>query len=301
MKRIANRWLVAVSAALAGLLAVASGAAAKATSNAYTVTNLVSDQPGQAPHVDPNLVNAWGLVAGPATPWWVADNGTDVSTIYDGDGNPRSLVVQVEGAPTGMVFNGGPNFIVMDGPFSGPSVFMWATESGTILGWNPNVPPPPPSTQSFVVLDRSGVGAIYKGLAIASTDGGDFIYATDFHNARVDMFDGEFNLVTPPGAFVDPGIPHGFAPFGIQNIGGQIFVSYAKQDADAEDEVAGQGLGFVDVFDTAGNFLHRVATRGPLNAPWGLAMAPADFGGFSDLDRRPVGTPVRQRRGGRPD
>src|SRR5439155_20597719 len=124
---IANRGLVAVSAALAGLLAVASGAAAKATGNAYVVTNLVSDQPGQAPHIDPNLVNAWGLVAGPATPWWVADNGTDVSTLYNGDGTPRSLVVQVEGAPTGIVFNGGPNFIVRDGPFAGPSVFMWAT------------------------------------------------------------------------------------------------------------------------------------------------------------------------------
>jgi len=280
VNRIANRWLVAVSAALAGLLAVASGAAAKATGNAYTVTNLVSDQPGQAPHIDPNLVNSWGLVSGPATPWWVADNGTDVSTLYNGDGTPRSLVVQVAGAPTGIVFNGGPNFIVSDGMGdSGPSVFMWATESGTIRGWNPNVPPPHPSTQSFVVVDRSGVGAIYKGLAIDSTNS--FIYATDFHNARIDMFDGSFNLVTPPGAFVDPGIPAGFAPFGIQKIGGQLFVTYAKQDADKKDDVHGVGLGFVDRFDTSGNFLGRVATRGLLNAPWGLAMAPADFGGFS--------------------
>src|SRR5439155_6409990 len=124
-------------------------------------------------------------------------------------------------------------------------------------------------------------GAIYKGLAIASTNSGDFIYATDFHTARVDMFDGNFNLVTPPRAFHDPDIPPRFAPFGIQNIGGVLFVTYAKQDRDREDDVAGRGLGFVDVFDTNGKLLHRVAGRGPLNAPWGLAMAPAGFGRYS--------------------
>jgi len=142
------------------------------------------------------------------------------------------------------------------------------------------VPPPPFSTQSFLVADRSDEGAIYKGLAIASTPDGDFLYASDFHNARVDMFDGDFNLVNTPGAFVDPKLPAGFAPFGIQNIGGQIIVSYARQDADAEDEVAGQGLGFVDAFDPSGAFLGRVVSRGQLNAPWGLALAPAGFGRF---------------------
>jgi uncharacterized protein (TIGR03118 family) len=251
-----------------------------APGNRYEVTNLVSDVPGLAEHLDLNLVNAWGLVAGPTSPWWVADNGTDVSTLYTGTGDTVPLVVSVAGAPTGIVFNGGAQFVVSDGTFFGPSVFMWATEDGTIRGWNPNVPPPPPSTQSFVVVDRSGVGAIYKGLAIASTSSGDFLYAADFHNARVDVFDGEFNLVARPGAFVDPELPSGFGPFGIQNIGGRIFVSYAKQDADAEDEVAGQGLGFVDMFDTSGGFLGRVATRGQLNAPWGLALAPSSFGPF---------------------
>jgi len=258
-----------------------TGSATSAQRNVYTVTNLVSDQPGQALHQDPNLVNAWGLVSGPTSPWWVADNGTNVSTLYDGDGNPIPLVVSVDGGPTGTVFNGGPNFVVHDGPFSGPSIFMFATEDGTIRGWNPNVPPPAPSTQSFVVVDHSGMGAVYKGLAIASNQSGDFLYAADFHNTRVDMFDGNFNQVTPPGAFTDPKLPAGYGPFGIRALGNRIFVAYAKQDADRHDDVPGQGLGFVDAFDTTGNFLGRVATRGQLNAPWGLAIAPANFGRFS--------------------
>jgi uncharacterized protein (TIGR03118 family) len=262
------------------LMLVVPGSARAAQRNAYTVRNLVSDQQGVATHTDPNLVNAWGLVAGPSTPWWVADNGTDVSTLYTGDGSPVSLVVDVPGAPTGAVFNGGSHFVVSDGTDSGPALFIFATESGTIRGWNPAVPPPPFSTQTFVVVDRSSVDAIYKGLTIASTTSGDFLYATDFHNARVDMFDGDFNLVTPSGAFDDPRIPPGFGPFGIQNIDGTLFVTYAKQDADAEDDVAGQGLGFVDMFTTNGDFLGRVATRGQLNAPWGLAVAPASFGRF---------------------
>jgi uncharacterized protein (TIGR03118 family) len=254
--------------------------ASAAPRNAYTVTNLVSDVPGLAPNLDPNLINAWGLVAGPTSPWWVADNEPSVSTLYTGDGTPLPLIVLVAGNPTGTVFNGGPNFVVTNGSDSGPAVFMFATESGTILGWNPAVPPPPFSTQAFVVADRSGVGAKYKGLAIASTPGGDFIYATDFHNARVDVFDGAFNLVTTPGAFVDPKLPSGFAPFGIREIGGVLFVTYAKQDADHQDDVGGQGHGFVDMFDTGGAFLGRVATRGQLNSPWGLALAPAGFGRF---------------------
>jgi uncharacterized protein (TIGR03118 family) len=260
--------------------AAGPSAASGAQTNSYTVTNLVSDVPGLGANLDPNLINAWGLVAGPSSPWWVADNETSVSTLYTGDGTPLSLIVLVAGNPTGAVFNGGPGFIVTDGTNSGPSVFMFATESGTILGWNPSVPPPPFSTQAFVVADRSGVGAKYKGLAIASTPDGDFIYATDFHNARVDVFDSDFNLVSAPGAFVDPKLPAGFAPFGIREIGGAVFVTYAKQDADQEDDVAGQGLGFVDMFDTGGGFLGRVATRGQLNSPWGLALAPESFGRF---------------------
>jgi uncharacterized protein (TIGR03118 family) len=280
MLRKHPKWLIAAPLALALLMASAvAGNAAGA--NIYKVTNLVSDQPGEASHLDPNLVNAWGLAASPTSPWWVADNGTDVSTLYNGNtGDPVPLVVQVEGAPTGLVFNGGGSFVVSDGMNSGPSRFMFDTESGTIRGWNPGVPPPPPSMQSFIVADRSDVEAIYKGLAIATSGTGGFLYAADFHNARVDVFDGKFNLVTPPGAFEDPDIPSGYAPFGIQNIGGRIFVTYAQQDEDGEDDVPCPGCGFVDVFDRTGHLLHRVATRGTLNAPWGLALAPASFGRF---------------------
>ena len=246
----------------------------------YRLKNLVSDVPGRATHTDPNLVNAWGLVAGPSTPWWVSDNGTDVSTIYGRHGEIMPLVVQVAGAPTGIVFNGGSNFVISDGTNSGPAIFIFATEAGTIRGWNPSVPPPPPSTQTFVGADRSGVGALYKGLATATTKKGDFLYATDFHNSRVDMFDGKFKLVTPKHAFVDPRIPGGYAPFGIQNIHGAIVVTYAKQDADKKDDVPGPGRGFVDAFSTTGRFLGRIASRGHLNAPWGLAVAPDSFGRF---------------------
>jgi uncharacterized protein (TIGR03118 family) len=237
-----------------------------AEDNSYMVHNLVSDTAGTADHTDPNLVNGWGLTASATSPWWVADNGTDVSTIYRADGTIVSLVVQVPGRPTGAVFWSS----------TARAVFVFATEAGTIRGWHPSQ-----GNQTVVLADRSPQGAIYKGLAIASTTGGDRFYAADFHNARVDVFDGSFTLVTNTGAFVDPRLPAGYAPFGIQNIGGRIFVTYAKQDEDAEDEVAGQGRGFVDAYDLTGNLLARVAQHGQLNAPWGLALAPANFGRFS--------------------
>jgi uncharacterized protein (TIGR03118 family) len=258
-----------------------AGASARGDSNSYRVAKLVADESGEARHQDPNLVNAWGLAAGPMTPWWVADADADVSTIYSHSGEAVPLVVGVDGGPTGLVFNGGTGFVVSDGADSGPSVFMFATESGTIRGWNPAVPSPAFSDQTFVVVDRSGEGANYKGLAIASTYAGDRLYATDFHNARVDVFDGNFDPVERPGAFHDPGIPDGYAPFGIQNIHGVLVVTYAQQDADAEDEVTGRGLGFVDAYSRRGDLLARIVSHGPLNAPWGLALAPDDFGRFS--------------------
>jgi uncharacterized protein (TIGR03118 family) len=269
---------IAVMAVVATVLAawVMPGATRAAGPNTYLVHNLVSDVPGLADREDPHLVNAWGLTSLPTSPWWVADNGTDVSTIYQADGTPASLVVEVPNAPTGAASNSGPNFVVAEGGASGPARFLFVTEEGKLLGWNPTVA----LNHAVVAVDRSGVGAIYKGLAIASTGTGDFLYAADFHNARVDVFDGTFHLVSIPGAFIDPRLPRGFAPFGIANIAGRILVAYAKQDAEEEDEVAGQGLGFVDAFSTSGAFLGRVATRGQLNAPWGLALAPADFGAF---------------------
>lgn len=270
-------------AALVSVLVIQLGAAEPG--NSYLVKFLVSDGSIQAAHTDALLINAWGITAGPTTPWWVADNGTDKSTLYTAAGVASSLIVNVSGAPTGTVFNGGTGFAVTDGTASGPSRFLFATEDGTIRGWNPGVPPPPPSTQSFVVVPNSSApahGAIYKGLAVAQTESGDFLYAADFHNNHVDVFDSTFHPVTKAGAFVDPHLPAGYAPFGIQNINNRILVSYAKQDQDAEDEIAGEGFGFISAFDTDGTFLVRVASGGALNAPWGMAMAPAaGFGRFS--------------------
>jgi len=244
-----------------------------AEDNAYTVTPLVSDQLGAAPVHDTNLVNAWGLAASATSPWWVANNGTSTSTLYNGNtGQPVPLVVSVgvDSGPTGVVFNGGSGFVVTSGSSSAPARFIFDSEDGLIRGWNPAVDP----TNAVVAPATADPDAIYKGLAIA----GGMLYASDFHNGVVDVFDGSWNLVNQ---FTDPGLPSGYAPFGIQAIGSRIFVSFAKQDADAEDEIAGQGLGFVDAFDTAGNLVARVAQHGQLNAPWGLALAPANFGRFS--------------------
>jgi uncharacterized protein (TIGR03118 family) len=255
--------------------AAAASPLSAAVGNSYTVTPLVSDVQGAAPHFDPLLKNAWGLTAGPTTPWWVADNATDVSTLYTADGTPfppppaQRLVVAVDGGPTGAVFNPTGSF-----PVGGsPARFLFVSEDGKIRGWNGG-----PAAQ--VVVDNSGHDAIYKGLAVATSPSGPRLYATDFHNAGVDVFDGSFAPVTTPGAFIDPAIPTGFAPFGIQAVGNRIFVSYAKQDENAEDDVAGQALGFVDAYGTDGTLLARVAQHGQLNAPWGLALAPASFGRF---------------------
>jgi uncharacterized protein (TIGR03118 family) len=252
-----------------------------AAENSYTVHNLVSDGTIPADHTDPRLVNAWGVSRSPTGPWWVADNGTGYSTIYDGNGNINSLFVLVPGAPTGTVYNGGIGFVITDGTNSGPALFLFDSEDGTVSGWSPAVPPPPPSHQAFVAVDNSAAGAIYKGLAIASTPAGDRLYAADFHNARIDVFDASFQPVVNPGAFVDPGIPAGFAPFNVQNLNGMIFVAYAMQDEAGEDEIAGPGLGFVSVFDTSGKYLSRIASKGALNAPWGMTIAPQGFGAFS--------------------
>jgi uncharacterized protein (TIGR03118 family) len=249
--------------------------ASAAGTNSYTVTNLVSDEAGAASHMDTSLVNAWGLTATPTSPWWVSDNGTNESTVYRADGSKVTLTVQVPSAPTGAVANTGSHFVVTNGTTSGPAAFIFDTEEGKILGWNRNVS----SSQAQVAVDNSGLGAVYKGLAIASTAQGDFLYATDFHNRRVDVFDGDFQPVTTAGGFTDPHIPSDYAPFGIQTVGTTIVVTYAMQGPTGDD-VAGQGHGFVDMFDTNGNLLVRVGTHGQLNSPWGIALAPANFGSF---------------------
>jgi uncharacterized protein (TIGR03118 family) len=256
----------------------------------YTATALVSNMAGIALHQDANLVNPWGVVAGPATPFWVANNHSNTSTLYDGAGKPLPLIVTLPANgsgttvdPTGIVFNATQDFKVN----GGPALFIFSGEGGFIAGWNQAS-----GTNTVITYPAANGdpgGAIYKGLAIAAVGTANYLYATDFHNNRIDVFDATFTKQAwPATAFVDPNLPAGYAPYGIQAIpngtGGatQLYVAYAKQDADAEDDVNGAGLGLIDIFDTSGQFLtHLVATGGSLNAPWGMAVAPMDFGTLS--------------------
>src|SRR5919197_3140621 len=266
-----RRSALLVLALVLGAALIAVSPLTAAQRNSYTVTPLVSDQAGAAAHTDGDLVNGWGLTSSATSPWWVSDNGTNKSTLYRGsDGAKQALVVNVPGGPTGAVFNPTTGFALATG---GKALFLFDNEDGEILGWNGA------QGTNAVVVHTSPDGGIYKGLAIADTPNGPRLYAADFHNARVDVLDGSFGVVTD-GGFVDPTLPPGYAPFGIQTIGDHVFVSYAKQDEDAEDEVAGQALGFVDEYDLDGNFVERVAQHGQLNAPWGLALAPSSFGRF---------------------
>ncbi len=260
---------------------ISAAEASNVAAQFYEQHNLVSDGAVPAPLVDPNMVNAWGLVSSPTSPWWISDNGTGKATLYRVNTGAISLVVTVPGAmgrqgtPTGLVFNGGTGFVVNNGAGTSPARFIFASEDGTISGFR-GVP-------VAIAVDNSASGAVYKGLAIDSTTAGNFLYATNFHAGTVDVFDSSFHPVTmPPGAFSDPDLPAGYAPFGIQNLGGTIYVTYALQDAARHDDVPGEGHGFVNAFDTAGHLLRRVASRGKLNSPWGLALAPADFGHFSN-------------------
>jgi uncharacterized protein (TIGR03118 family) len=268
--------LALVAAALAAVALAARSSAAE--ENVYTVHNIISNVAGAADQQDPHLLNGWGLDSIGGSPWWVANNHDDSSRLYTAAGGINPLVVTVDGAPTGLVGNvGGANsFRVTKGATTARAAFLFASEDGKIRGWNPGVDP----TVAQVGFS-SPDGASYKGLAIAALQSGDRLYATDFKNAKVDMFDANFGLVSDDTTFVDPTLPDGYAPFGIRVLAGKVFVAYAKRDEEGEDEVAGQSLGFVDAFTTAGAFERRVATRGQLNAPWGLAIAPTEgFGRF---------------------
>jgi uncharacterized protein (TIGR03118 family) len=272
--------VLALAAIVAASVLAAAAPLGAAEQNAYKVTNLVSNT-AAIPAVihDESLRNAWGLTASSTSPWWVADNAADVSTLYNGNTPPAkvALTVSVPTAPTGTVFN----IASVSGAFpvtGGTSRFLFATEHGQILGWPGTGAAQVSAAQSFAP------DAIYKGLAIASTPAGPRLYATDFHNGRVDVWDGSWNLVNPSSSFVDPSIPAGYAPFGIQRIGDSIFVTYAKQDADRHDDVPVPGQAYVDEFTPDGQLVARVVNSGkknaPLNAPWGLALAPASFNVF---------------------
>jgi uncharacterized protein (TIGR03118 family) len=253
-------------------------------SGAYLQTNLVSDLPGVARTTDANLRNPWGIVASATSPFWIADNATGVSTLYNGSGVAQSLVVTIPppaggtppAAPTGIVFNSTTSFVVSSGGKSGAAAFLFATEDGTISGWNPTVD----TTHAILEVDNSAPGAVYKGLALGSNASGNLLFAANFNAGTVDVFDTSFHTVNLP--FHDPTLPAGFAPFGIRNIGGSLYVTYAMQDAAKHDDVAGPGNGFIDVFDTNGNLLRRLVSGDVLNSPWGLALAPSTFGAFSN-------------------
>ncbi len=247
----------------------------------YHWTNLVSDIPGVALHTDPHLVNPWGLTVSSTGNFWVSDNGAGLATVYTGEGVRVPLVVTIppsasstenRGAPTGQVVNSGPGFVITHNGVSGPSLFVFVSEDGGISGWNPDVSP----DHAVLAVDDGDEGAVYKGATLASTTAGDFLYVTNFHAGTVDVYDQNFMEVE--ASFVDPTIPNGYAPFGIQNINGLIYVTYAKQDRDRVDDVPGPGHGFVSVFDTGGNFIRRLISHDSLNSPWGLALAPQDFG-----------------------
>ena len=251
----------------------------------YQRTDLVSNQPG-APNTDPHLVNAWGLVALPTSPWWVSDNGTGFSTLYTGTGQQIQLFVTIPpapgspagtlGTPTGIVGNISTNqndFTITENGVSARSIFIFATLDGTISGWNPAIGGATGDSHATLAPNQPNVGAVYTGLAIATNQQGQtFLYAADGGpNRRIDMFDGTFTLVK---SFDDPAIPRGFTPYGIQTINGNIWVTFTALNK-------AQG-GFVDVFDTEGSLVKHFAVHGPLHSPWGIALAPADFGPMSN-------------------
>jgi len=252
-----------------------------------TQTNLVSDGFVEAQTTDANLVNPWGISFTPTGPFWISDNGTGVATLYDGEGTPfpigNPLVVSIPGpdgqagagTPTGQVYAGGMDgFVLTEGASSAPATFLFATEDGTIAGWNPNLDP----THAVLAVHASDSGAVYKGLAIASTADGPLLYAADFHNGAVDVFDAGFHKLS---SFTDSNVPADYAPFNVQVLGGHLFVTFAQQDAARQDDVPGPGHGYVDAFDLGGHLLQQVAANGPLDSPWGLDIAPASFGAFA--------------------
>lgn len=285
--------------ALGVLAAVAAGtgtALAKEQPTRFAEVDLVSDQPGKATLTDPLLVNAWGLAEGPTTPLWVANNGlaagrtTHTATIYSGGGvspianTGRVITLPGDEGPTGEVFNSvagtdATQFVVTNPTTNahGPAIFLWVTEGGDLLAWNPTADP------NNAIKVGQGDDAVYKGLALWQTPLGNFLLAADFHNARIDVYDSSFRRLMSLGTrfFHDRRLPAGYAPFNVKTVGETVYVTYAKQDAAREDDVPGPGFGFVDKYTDFGQNVHRVASRGALNAPWGVAIAPGSFGRFA--------------------
>ena len=245
-----------------------------------TVTNLNSDIPTVGNFNDTNLVNPWGLIATPAGPWWVSDNGTGLSTLYDGTGKTEALVVTIPsgtsgtGTPDGIIYNNTTGFKING---SVPA-FIYSTEDGTISGWSSG-------TSAVLAVNNSGSGhAVYKGLALASVGGINYLYVANFRNGTVDVFDTNYAPFSfGSGSFVDSTIPSGFAPFNVVNIGNNtLAVTYAKQDSANHDDVPGPGNGYITMFSTSGVLMSRLPHTPYLNSPWAVVVAPSSgFGGFS--------------------
>jgi uncharacterized protein (TIGR03118 family) len=276
--------------AAASAVAVAAPAQHQSlTGREFHQTNLVADRASAGAVItDPTMLNPWGLALSATSPLWVSDNNSGLATIYSIPAGGTTvtkagLTVTVQGgraatndgsSPTGQVFNSTTGFVVTGPAGSGPAAFIFDSESGQIQAWTPKADP------AHAVVEVSSPTAVYKGLTIAGTDQGTFLYAANFNAGTVDVFNSSFQLTHLVGGFSDPGIPSGYAPFGIQEINGLIYVTYAQQDAAKHDDVAGPGKGFIDIYTTNGLLLKRLASRGALNAPWGLAQAPAGFGKF---------------------
>ena len=275
------------------------GAAAAQTTSGFADTALVSDKTGvvaTTTTIDANLSNPWGVALAPGLPFWIADNNSNDSTLYSGTGaiqtdsitgtNAGGIAIPASAAgvpanPTGQVYNGGGGFLISTSAGQESALFIFDGEGGTIAAWANG------SGAAAVTAYDDGVAnganhAVYKGLALGTVSGATFLYATDLHNSKVDVFDTHFaKPAAMQGKFVDPTMPSGFVPFGIVALNEQLYVSYTKQDAAKHDETTGAGLGYVDVFDFSGNFVNRFASAGALNAPWGMAIAPAGFGSLA--------------------
>jgi uncharacterized protein (TIGR03118 family) len=253
---------LAIAILLVGIMLISGTAAAQ-----YQLTNLVSNEAGQAKHTDPLLVNAWGLAYGPTGPFWISDEGSGWSTLYDGNGIKQGLEVLVPavgsgpGSPTGIIFNASQDFQVQ----GWASIFLFATLDGTISGWAPQ------SNPNAAIIAVTTSGAVYTGLAVTAYTSSNFLFAADNANNKVDVYDASFNLVN---SFTDSTVPTGFSVFGIQDFGGLLYVSYAANNG-------GSG-GYVDIYSEAGVFLKRLAQGSPLNQPWGFAVAPKNFGSLSN-------------------
>jgi uncharacterized protein (TIGR03118 family) len=269
------------------------------TTSGFTDTALVSNNVGvvaTTTTIDANLSNPWGLVTAPGLPFWIADNNSNLASLYSGTGQIETSAVTgssntgiaipasaagTPANPTGQVYNGSGDFLIGTNNGKEPALFIFSGEGGTIAAWAKD------SGATAVTAYDDGVDngtnhAVYKGLALGTVSGANYLYATDLHNNKIDVFDTNFaKPAAMQGKFIDPTMPAGFVAFGIAALNGQLYVTYAMQDAAMHDETTGAGLGYVDVFDFSGNFVNRFASAGPLNAPWGIALAPTGFGTFA--------------------